>query len=39
MKKYKGMNLKIYETDKNGTITVTSDGHSYEISTEEGKAQ
>ena len=39
MKKYRDMKLKIYETDKNGTITVTSDGHSYEVSTEEGKAQ
>lgn len=39
MKKYNALKLKIYETDKNGTITVTSDGHGYEISTEEGKVQ
>ena len=39
MKKYHAMKLKIFETDKNGTITLTSDGKGYEISTEKGGAQ
>ena len=39
MHKYNALKLQIYETDKNGTVTVTSDGHGYEIRTEEGKAQ
>ena len=33
---YKG---KVYETDKNGTITITTDGKDYSIKAEEGKAQ
>lgn len=34
MKKYRAMKLKIYETDKNGTITITSDGMTYDIKPE-----
>ncbi|MBQ1890673.1 MBL fold metallo-hydrolase [Selenomonas caprae] len=30
---------KVYETDKNGTITVTTDGNSYEVTAEQGAAQ
>ena len=33
---YKG---KVYETDKNGTITVTTNGKDYSIKAEEGDAQ
>ena len=39
MKKYQSMKLKIYETDKNGTIIVKTDGHSYTIQPERGDAQ
>lgn len=39
MKKYEALKLKIYETDKSGTITVTTDGHSYDIKTERGDQQ
>lgn len=39
MKRYQVMKLKIYETDKNGTITVKTDGKSYSIVPETGDAQ
>lgn len=39
MKKYNSLKLKIYETDKNGTITVTTDGKTYAVTTETGDAQ
>ena len=39
MKKYQSLKLKIYETDLNGTIVVTSDGKSYKIKSERGDAQ
>ena len=39
MKKYRSLNLQIFETDKNGTITITSDGKSYQIEPEQGSAQ
>ena len=39
MKKYRAMKLKIYETDKNGTITVKTDGKNYTIEPEMGDAQ
>ena len=39
MKKFQAMKLKIFETDKNGTITVTSDGQTYSIKPEQGDAQ
>ena len=39
MKKYKAMKLKIYETDKNGTITIKTDGKNYTITPEMGNAQ
>ncbi len=39
MKKYHAMKLKIYETDRNGTITVTTDGQGYEVKPEAGEAQ
>ena len=39
MKKYRAMKLKIYETDKNGTITVKTDGKNYTIEPEVGDAQ
>lgn len=39
MKKFHSMKLKIYETDKNGTITVTTDGKTYDIVPETGGAQ
>ena len=39
MKKYQALKMKIYETDKNGTITLTSDGKGYEVSVEKGDAQ
>lgn len=34
LKKYAAIHAKTYETDKNGTITVTSDGKSYEVKEE-----
>lgn len=39
MKKYQALKMKIYETDKNGTIILTSDGKGYEVSVEKGDAQ
>ena len=39
MKKYQALKMKIYETDKNGTITLTSDGKGYDVSVEKGDAQ
>ena len=39
MKKYQALKMKIYETDKNGTITLTSDGKGYEIAVEKGEVQ
>ncbi len=39
MKKYRSLNLKIYETDKNGTITITTDGKTYDIVPESGDVQ
>ena len=39
MKKYQSLKLKIYETDLNGTIVVTSDGKSYKIKPERGDVQ
>lgn len=39
MKKFHSMKLKIYETDKNGTITVTTDGKTYNIVPETGDVQ
>ena len=39
MKKFHALKLQIFETDKNGTITVTSDGSTYEIHPEQGAAQ
>ena len=39
MKKFQAMKLQIFETDKNGTITVTSDGQTYSIKPEQGDAQ
>lgn len=39
MKKYHSLKLKIYETDKNGTITVKTDGKNYSIVPETGDAQ
>ena len=39
MKKFHDLKLHIFETDKNGTITVTSDGSTYEIHPEQGDAQ
>ena len=39
MKKYRALKLQIFETDKNGTITITSDGKSYQIEPEQGAAQ
>ena len=39
MKKFRALNLNIFETDKNGTITVTSDGKTYKVSAEQGGAQ
>lgn len=34
LKKYQALHAKVYETDKNGTITVTSDGTGYEVKEE-----
>lgn len=39
MKRYQLLKLKIYETDKNGTITLKSDGQTYSIAVEKGDAQ
>lgn len=39
MKKFRSLKLKIYETDKNGTITVKTDGKTYSIVPETGDAQ
>ena len=39
MKKYHSLKLDIYETDKNGTITLTTDGKDYHIQTETGDKQ
>lgn len=36
MARYKKMDLKIYETDIHGTITVKTDGKSYQITSEKG---
>ena len=33
------LKAKVYETDKNGTITITTDGNGYQIQAEEGEAQ
>ena len=37
MKKYRALRLNIYATPQNGTITVTSDGSGYEVTTERGE--
>lgn len=37
--KGKVLKAKVYETDKNGTITVTTDGKGYKLQAEEGEAQ
>jgi competence protein ComEC len=37
MKRYQKANLKIYRTDLDGSITVTSDGKTYHISKEKTK--
>jgi competence protein ComEC len=34
MKKYESLGLKVYRTDRDGTVTVTSDGKTYTISKE-----
>lgn len=34
LKKYEGLKLKVYRTDTDGTITVTSDGQTYNIAKE-----
>ena len=39
MKKYHALNLPVYVTAENGTITVTSDGKTYSISVEQGAKQ
>ena len=39
MKKYHALNLSVYVTAENGTITVTSDGRDYHISVERGGQQ
>lgn len=39
LKKYQALKMKVYETDKNGTITLTSDGKTYEIAVEKGDVQ
>lgn len=39
MKKYEILKLAVYETDKNGAITVTTDGHGYDIRPERGDKQ
>ena len=38
MERYKKLGMKVYETDKNGSITITSDGSKdYKITTEKSK--
>ena len=39
LKKYQALKMKVYETDKNGTITLVMDGKGYDISVEKGGAQ
>ena len=39
MKKYHALNIPIYVTAVNGTITVTSDGKTYKIAVEQGEKQ
>ena len=39
LKKYQALKMKVYETDKNGTITLISDGKSYEVKVEKGEVQ
>ena len=39
MKKYHALNIPIYVTAENGTITVTSDGKTYKITPERGEKQ
>ena len=39
LKKYQALKMKVYETDKNGTITLTSDGKTYERAVEKGDVQ
>ena len=39
MKKYHALNIPIYVTAENGTITVTSDGKTYKIVPERGEKQ
>ena len=39
MKKYHALNIPIYVTAENGTITVTSDGKTYKIAVERGEKQ
>jgi competence protein ComEC len=39
LKKYQALKMKVYETDKNGTITLVTDGKGYDISVEKGGAQ
>jgi len=39
MKKYRKHSLRIYETDKNGMITITTDGQGYQVTAEKGEAQ
>ena len=39
MKKYHALNIPVYVTAANGTITVTSDGKTYNISVEQGEKQ
>lgn len=38
MNRYKKMGLQIYRTDQDGTLTVVSDGKSYQVKKEKGKA-
>lgn len=39
MKKYHALDIPVYVTAANGTITVTSDGKTYDISVEKGEKQ
>lgn len=39
MKKYHALNIPVYVTAENGTITITSDGKTYHISFERGEKQ
>lgn len=34
LKKYQALHAKVFETDKNGTITITSDGKGYDVKEE-----